>query len=115
MEHSIAVWEEEGGLQPGIDESAMTGTANQIVWALQIRRNVDAEFDRVRNALESVRQKRPVLRHTQIEALLAILEDKRAEVMRRTDAGYFIHDWQDLRNHVRRLIIEDSRYKAITS
>jgi hypothetical protein len=28
-------------------------------------------------------------------------------------AGYFIQDWQELRDQVRRLIIGDPRYKAI--
>src|SRR5262249_49359956 len=32
----------------------MIGTVNQIAWALQIKAQVDAEFDRVRKVLESV-------------------------------------------------------------
>jgi hypothetical protein len=27
-------------------------------------------------------------------------------------AGYFIHDWQDLRGQVRKLIAEDPRFQA---
>lgn len=28
-------------------------------------------------------------------------------------AGYFIHSWQELRDQVRRMIIQDPRYPAI--
>ena len=45
--------------------------------------------------------------------MITILEDKRAEVMANKQAGYFIHDWQELRGQVRQLIVGDSRYKAI--
>jgi len=48
-----------------------------------------------------------------LQAMISILEEKRAEVMAREDAGYFIHDWQELRSQVRELIVGDSRYKAI--
>jgi hypothetical protein len=30
------------------------------------------------------------------QAVIAILEDKRAEVMPHQEDGYFIHDWQEL-------------------
>ena len=43
--------------------------------------------------------------------MIAILEDKRAEVMANDRAGYFIHDWQELRGQVRELIAEDPRYR----
>jgi hypothetical protein len=33
-------------------------------------------------------------------AMIAILEKKRAEVMDKQDAGYFIHDWHELRDQV---------------
>jgi hypothetical protein len=35
------------------------------------------------------------------EAIIAILEDKRAEVMSREEAGYFVHDWQEISDQVR--------------
>ena len=34
--------------------------------------------------------------------IIEILEDKSAEVMANEQAGYFIHDWQELRDRVRR-------------
>jgi hypothetical protein len=42
-----------------------------------------------------------------------ILEAKRGEVMRRGQAGYFIHDWQDISDQVRRMVFQDARYPAI--
>jgi len=82
----------------------MTGTANQIEWAEQIKARVAAEFDRVAKALEGASASRVVIE---------ILEDKRMEVMARDDAGYFIVEWQELRDQVRRLIAKDSRYQAL--
>jgi hypothetical protein len=38
-----------------------------------------------------------------------------AEVMAREEPGYFIHDWQEFRNQVSQMIVEDSRHKAIKS
>jgi hypothetical protein len=45
--------------------------------------------------------------------VIAILEEKRGEVMARREAGYFIHDWQELNDQVRRLIGLDPRFQAI--
>jgi hypothetical protein len=94
-------------------EQQLIGTINQIAWAEQIREQVDAEFDRVRKALESVARKQSPENETDLQGIIRILEDKRAEVMGNQDAGYFIHDWQELRNQVRHLILADPRYKAI--
>jgi hypothetical protein len=49
------------------------------------------------------------------QAIIAIMEKKRTEVMEHQEAGYFIHDWQELRNQVSRMIVSDPRYKAFTS
>lgn len=46
---------------------------------------------------------------------LSILEEKRAEVMRREQAGCFIHDWQEISDQVRQMIFNDVRYQAIKS
>jgi hypothetical protein len=91
----------------------MIGTVNQIAWAVQIKTQVDAEFDRVRKVLESVAAKQAPKDRTDLQAIIRILEDKRAEVMGNEQAGYFIQDWQELRDQVRQLIIGDPRYKAI--
>ncbi len=109
MEAAIAAWENEGGSP----QRAMTGTVNQIAWAEQIKARVDAEFERVRKALESVAGKQSSKGRTNTRVMIEILEDKRAEVMGNEQAGYFIHDWQELRDQVRKMIVGDSRYKAI--
>jgi hypothetical protein len=91
----------------------MTGTANQVDWAEQIKVRVSAEFDRVAGALTSAGARQTEADRMDTLAVIAILEDKRAEVMRNDQAGYFIHDWQELRDQVRQMIVQDSRYKTI--
>ena len=91
----------------------MTGTTNQVAWAEQIKVRVSAEFDRVARALASATGKQIEKDRINTLAVIAILEEKRAAVMEKDDAGYFIHDWQDLGDQVRRLILQDPRYKAI--
>ena len=87
---------------------SMTGTANQIEWAEQIKVRVAMEFDRVAKALEAAGGNRVSTR-----AVIQILEDKRAEVMAKDQAGYFIVEWQELRDQVRQLIARDPRYQGI--
>ena len=113
MEDPIATWEGEGGSAARMAEHGMIGTLNQIAWAVQIKSQVEAEFDRVRKVLEYAATKQPPENVTDIQAIIRILEDKRAEVMENEEAGYFIHDWQDLRDQVSRMIVGDPRYKAI--
>ncbi len=91
----------------------MTGTPSQIEWAELIKPRVAAEFHRVAKAFEEVarRQRQPDQNET--HAIIAILGEKRDEVMARDEAGYFIKDWQELRDQVRVLIAADPRYQAI--
>ena len=91
----------------------MTGTANQIEWAERIKARVGVEFDRVASALDSVAGKQTGQKRTDTQAVIAILNDQRAGVMARDEAGYFILEWQGLRDQVRQLIAKDSRYQAI--
>jgi len=86
----------------------MTGSVNQIELAEQIKARVAGEFDRVAKALEGAAGNRASTR-----ALIEILEEKKAEVMAKDQAGYFIVEWQELRDQVRLLIAHDSRYQAI--
>ena len=86
----------------------MTGTANQIELAEQIKARVASEFDRVARALQGASGDRQ-----RTHALIGILEEKKAEVMAKDQAGYFIVEWQELRDQVRLLIAKDSRYQAI--
>lgn len=117
MTERISVWEGEGGsLNNTPDEAlALTGTVNQIEWAKQIRPQVNAEFLRVVKALEAAAAKQSGQDRLDTQAIIAIVEEKRAEVMEHQEAGYFIHDWQELRDQVRQMIKKDDRYKAIKS
>ena len=119
MEEALEAWEDEGGAAPRIpvtakrEMTAMTGTTNQVDWAEQIKTQVNAEFDRVARALELAASKRAGQDRADIRLMIAILEDKRAEVLANDRAGYFIHDWQELRGQVRELIAADPRYHTI--
>jgi hypothetical protein len=74
---------------------------------------VSAEFDRVAKTLESIACKENEQDRKNTQAMIAILEEKRAEVMAKDKAGYFIHDWQELRDQVSQMIVRDPRYHAI--
>ena len=113
MEDSISVWEGEGGsLREGLNRG-MTGSVDQVEWAERIRTQVNGEFDRVSNALQAVALKQSDQGRLATFAIMLILEEKRGEVLANERAGYFIHDWQELRDQVRKLIMNDARYKAI--
>jgi hypothetical protein len=96
-----------------LPHKTLTGTASQIEWAEQIRMNVAREFDRVANAFRTVAGTQTEQTRAETQALIAILEEKRAETMGHERAGYFIRDWQELNSQVRELIASDSRYQAI--
>jgi len=91
----------------------MTGTVNQVDWAQQIKAGAGAEFDRVAKALQAAAAGQAGQKRMDTQAALVILEDKRAEVMANNNAGYFIREWQELRDQVRRMIVQDPRYQTI--
>jgi len=91
----------------------MTGTASQIEWAEQIRPQVNAEFDRVAKAFQGAASNQTEEDRADTRAIIAILEEKRVEVMEQNQAGYFIRDWRELNDQVRQMIARDSRYEAI--
>ena len=91
----------------------MTGTTSQIEWAELIRPRVDAEFDRVANALNTAASHQAAQDRMDTMAVIAILEEKRIEVMANDKAGYFIERWRELSDQVRQMIAQDSRYQAI--
>lgn len=88
----------------------MLGTNNQIQWAQQIIPRIHAEFDRVAQALRGAGNPKE---RGRTDAILAILEEKRAEVLAHDEAGYFIHDWQEVTDQVRKMITKDPRYREI--
>jgi hypothetical protein len=113
MKERISVWEGEGGSLNETSEKALTGTVNQIEWAKQIRTHVNAEFDRVITALQAAAARQSGQDRMDTQAIIAIVEEKRTEVLEHQEAGYFIHDWQELRDQVRQMIMKDERYTAI--
>jgi hypothetical protein len=109
-DQSIAAWENDGGALVRV-KPHLVGTENQIAWAEQIRANVEREFDRVAAALETVAARQTELGRSWTQLAIAILEEKRDGVMARTDSGYFIKDWQEMRDQVRLLVTNDARFK----
>lgn len=91
----------------------MTGTASQIEWAEAIKLRVNTEFDCVAKAFQAVAAGQVAQDRTDTWAIIAILEEKRGEVMARDQAGYFIRDWQELNDQVRQMIARDSRFQTI--
>lgn len=91
------------------------GTPGQVEWAERIRKNVEAEFDRVALSFRSVAASQSQRKREEIEAVISILEDKRIEVMATRRAGYFIKSWQEITDQVRQMIFHDARYQAIKS
>jgi hypothetical protein len=114
----LNAWEGEGGATPrpvSVCSTPLSGTPNQMEWAEYIRRQVNDDFDRVATSFRSVADRQTDGNRADTEAIIAILEDKRAEVMSRDQAGYFIRNWQETGDRVRQMIFQDSRYQAIKS
>jgi chaperonin GroES len=93
--------------------AALRGSPSQVEWAERIRVLVNEDFDRVARSLRLVALKQSDRKRADTAVILDILEDKRAAVMSRCEAGYFIHDWQEISDQVRKMIAQDSRYQAI--
>jgi cell division FtsZ-interacting protein ZapD len=93
----------------------LIGTPNQVEWAEQIRMKVALEFDRAANAFRSRMDQQTGADQAETRAVIEIIEQKRAETMANTQAGYFIRDWQELSDQVRQMIFHDPRYQEIKS
>jgi hypothetical protein len=91
----------------------MIGTESQIEWAGRIKLQVNEEFDRVAACFRSVADRQTNSKRVDTEAIIAILEDKRIEVMERQNAGSFIRDWYEIADQVRQMIVRDFRYQEI--
>ena len=113
MDKSISIWEDDGGSSAQWAEHRLIGTLKQIAWAVQIKSQVEAEFDRLRKVLEYAATRQSPKDVTDIDDIIRILDGKRTEVMENEQAGYFIQQWQELGNQVSRMIVEDPRYQAI--
>lgn len=93
--------------------TAWLGTPSQIEWAEQIKPRVRAEFDQVAGTLEVVARRQSARDRLDTRAMIAILEEKRSEVLGRNEAGYFIKNWQEITDQVQRLVRDDPRFAAI--
>ena len=111
----ISVWETEGGASSAGAARApsLSGSPNQVEWAQRLKVEVDAEFDRVAGLFRSIAATQRDAKRADTEAIIAIVEEKRAEVMGRPDAGYFIRNWQEITDQVRQMVSKDPRYQAI--
>lgn len=110
VRRDIQAWESDGGAM-GCTRSEAPVMANEAAWAQQIKARVCADFDRVVNALKSAAE--TLTGDRQIDALMviSILEEIRAEVMAKDQPGYFIVEWQDASDQVRRIVANDRSYK----
>ena len=116
MAKDIETWENDGGFTPdsaGGSASPMSGTPNQVEWAERIKRQVNEEFDRVAASFQVIAERQNYENRTDTEAIIAILNEKRTEVMSKQEAGYYIRDWQEIGDQVRQMIFRDARYLAI--
>ena len=93
----------------------MTGTPSQTEWAERIKRQVGGEFDRVAASFRSIAEKQIEKKRIDTEEIIAILGEKRSEVMGRDQAGYFIQEWQEISDQIRKMMCADTRYQAIRS
>jgi len=96
-----------------IPDNELTGTPGQLDWAKLIRPRVAAEFDRVAAAFHAVAATQTGVRRADTLAVIAILQEKRVEVLAHRAAGYYIRDWRELNDQVRRIIADDPAYQAI--
>lgn len=103
---------EECRPSPTQAEKTMTGSPSQVEWAERIRAQVGEEFDRVARTLRSVALRQGPAKRAGTEAIIGILEEKR-DVVASQEAGYFIREWQEIDDRVRKLIAEDVRVQAI--
>ena len=115
MTNDFGALQDEAAATPPAAASGggMSGTAAQVEWAERIKREVNAEFDRVAAAFRWYARRQEDARRADTEAVLVILEEKRAEVIGRQEAAYFIHDWQEISDQVRQMIFRDARYQVI--
>ena len=97
----------------GASDVRLSGTVNQIDLAERIRVKVSEEFDDVATSFRQAASKQEPEARSDTEAILVILEDKRAQVLSRTQAGYFIQSWREISDQVRQMILRDPRYPVI--
>ncbi len=91
----------------------MIGTAHQIERAEEIKMRVNGEFNRVAECLRAVSTRQTEPARSETHVALRILEQKRDEVMANNRAGYFVQQWGEMTDQVRRMIAQDPRHQAL--
>ena len=118
MTDEIQVWDDEEVApitSPSSPWPSLTGTESQVEWAERIRVGVRHEFDRVEKSFRAIAARQHGTKRARTESIITLLEDKRQAVMSRTEAGYFIRDWQEISDQVRQMIAGDSRYPPLNA
>jgi hypothetical protein len=93
----------------------MNGNVDQVKMAEQIKERINAEFDRLAQALATSAAKQSEQDRVDIEDVIVILEEKRSEIMAKGQADYFINNWREVNDRVRSLIVQDTRYRDINT
>jgi len=91
----------------------LTGTPNQIEWAQRIILEVEADFERVCRAFKAVAANQTGTKLAYTLAVVSLLDEHRASVLARREAGYFIREWRELSDQVRQMLFRDPRYQTI--
>jgi hypothetical protein len=76
------------------NEDKLTGTPEQVKWAEQIRLTVAREFDRVAEAFQARISRQNAQEQSETLAVIAILEQKRAETMAGVERSGTLDDLQ---------------------
>lgn len=95
------------------NKNKLTGTPNQIEWAEQIRLTVAKEFNRVAKVFQAQVSSQTGQQQAETRIIIAIVEQKRGETLSIPSAGYFIREWGEMNDQVRRMIAKDPRYHFI--
>ena len=118
MQQELSGWEGEGGAigrPPDVCAIALDLIGTPTRWSGRNASGdrVIADFDRVAKSFHTVAAEQAADKRAGTEAIIDILEDSRAAVMRKEHAGYFIREWQETGDQVRQLLLHDPHYQAL--
>lgn len=91
----------------------MNAAPNHPERTADLKARVNAEFDRVAQSFHAAAQHQSGRERQDTAALLEILEEHRAAVLANTDLGYFLDNWSNPHEQVRRLLATDPRVVAL--
>ena len=91
----------------------LTGPATQLLWADQIRQQVEISFDRLTSAILAGTSRYKSLEPAEVTSLLSVVSEHRNRILSVTEASYFLDHWQEPVDRVQRLIHADLRWQTI--